>query len=198
LTSRSFLPDRLRPGQAAAVLGIPPRTLRTLREQGILAGELSSGGQWTYDRCQIESLAGKRGSDIDSNDARKVRLARGKGELATEGGTLRRLRDQVRRYASRLTTTDQRFPADHPIASLCDEVDQDPYFWRWDTQSSDECFRLAMRRVESRISGDAELYELQEIVKQSVTDYIWDRVEERGGFCVHIEIDASIPFKQPR
>jgi hypothetical protein len=195
LKSAWLLGDRLRPAQAAAVLGIAPRTLRTLREQGIVVGELTSGGQWTYDRAEIEALSRRRQGgnevqrDSSSPDPATTRNSR--------DFDLSQLRDRVRRFASRVTTTDRRFPPEHPTSVLCEASDQDPCYWRWDTQSSDECFRLAMRRVEARLSSDAVLPELMEIVKQTVRDYIWDSIDERGGFCVEIEIDASIPQKEP-
>jgi hypothetical protein len=81
---------------------------------------------------------------------------------------------------------------------LCEEAQQDPVYWRWDTQSSDECFRQAMRRVEARFTSDTQFAELKMIVDQTVRDYVFDRLDEEGGFTVQLEIDDSIPQKWPR
>jgi hypothetical protein len=191
LNSRWSPLDRLRPGQAAAILGLPPRALRSLREQGLIAGELTDGGQWTYDRAEIEQLAERR-SAAGPNGSAPPEL----GVRPPDTKTLD-LRDRIRRYASILTTTDRRFPADHFMARLCEQCDQDPYYWRWNTASSDDCFRLVMRRVEARLTRWSDLAELKQLVEQTVRDFVWSRVEERGGFAVHLEIDSSIPPKMP-
>jgi Helix-turn-helix domain/Meiotically up-regulated gene 113 len=51
--------SRIRTADAAAMLGIAPRTVQSLVARGMLPGAAKIGGTWTFDRIKISRLAKK-------------------------------------------------------------------------------------------------------------------------------------------